>query len=188
MNKSIFSIACTTAVLLFGNTIINAAQAAPQEQHQNKGHADKGKANEHKSYGDQQQRQEYDNRGKGNDKDKHKFKDKDKGNGKQPMALERANPHSNAAYALSTHNKHVMQKHYHRILGKVDRHRRPKFNQGEVIPDRYRPYITPAPQTLVHRLTDLPRGCDVGYYQGYTVVYDPKTFVIVSLVDLLLNN
>ncbi|MFM2482762.1 hypothetical protein [Celerinatantimonas sp. YJH-8] len=102
-----------------------------------------------------------------------------------------ANPsHSNrpgAHYVVNDHNKHVMKQHYQRILGRVDRHRRPTFHQGQPIPSRYRHYITPAPTSLTRQLPNLPQGYDMGYYQGYTVVYDPKTFVIVSLVDLLMN-
>ncbi|QVK22987.1 hypothetical protein KHX94_17910 [Shewanella dokdonensis] len=56
-----------------------------------------------------------------------------------------------------------------------------------MIPERYRPYITPAPSALIRRLNDIPPGCNVGYYQGYSVVYDPTTFAILTLVDLLVD-
>ncbi|QSX34247.1 hypothetical protein JYB87_03070 [Shewanella avicenniae] len=188
MKKSLLIISSIAATLMLSKA---PAWAAPQpEQHQGK-YAEKGNPQHNPQYGQDEHGQKGKDKQKDKQKDKIKQQDKNKFKDKgahQPMALERANPHSNAAYALSSHNKHVLQSHYQRILPRVDRHKRPKFSQGEMIPDRYRQYITAAPDTLVRRLTDVPRGCNVGYYQGYGVVYDPETFLIVSLVDLLLNN
>ncbi|WP_319380394.1 hypothetical protein [Thiomicrorhabdus sp.] len=80
-----------------------------------------------------------------------------------------------------------MHQHYQKILGKVNRQHRPQFTQSRSIPVKYRPYITPAPNSLKKRIPHVPAGYSIGYYQGYVVVYDPKTFVILTLVDLLLN-
>ncbi|MCL1073138.1 hypothetical protein [Shewanella dokdonensis] len=188
MNKTLLM---TAALLLLSNVYISHADAepktSPQQEHPNKANnahkpvkpgasamsADK----KHQDKKMQNYQGQASQNGHGNDKKQ----------GHQPMALERANPNANAAYAITNHNKHVMQQHYQRILGKVERHQRPTWHKGEVIPERYRPYITPAPSALIRRLNDIPPGCNVGYYQGYSVVYDPTTFAILTLVDLLVD-
>ena len=63
--------------------------------------------------------------------------------------------------------------------------RRPHLVAGRSIPIAYRPHISRLPQHLGYRLPPPPRGYHVGYYQGYSVVYDPLTFAIVGVLDLL---
>ncbi|NKF20740.1 hypothetical protein [Solimonas marina] len=93
----------------------------------------------------------------------------------------------NAHYEFSASDRSKLEQHYHRILGNVDRSHRPDFRSGEKIPDRYRGSITPAPESIRGRLPAPPSGYSIGYYQGYTVVYDPTTYLILSVVDLLTN-
>ncbi len=92
------------------------------------------------------------------------------------------------SYAVDSRNKQTMKQHYQRILGNVDKQHRPSLQQGQPMPSKYRPYITAAPNSLKKRIPAVPNGYDIGYYQGYVVVYDPETFVILTLVDLLLNS
>lgn len=92
-----------------------------------------------------------------------------------------------ASYEVNSRNREVMHQHYQRILKNVNRYNRPQFIQGQPIPSKYRPYITPSPYSLKKRVPHVPDGYVMGYYQGYTVIYDPKTFVILTLVDLLVN-
>ncbi|TJY62288.1 hypothetical protein E4T66_08700 [Sinimarinibacterium sp. CAU 1509] len=94
-----------------------------------------------------------------------------------------ANAH---AYALEQQDRTRLKHHYQRVLGRVDRAHRPHFEPGHAIPLIYRAYITPAPLSLRRHLPPPPPGYVIGYYQGYTVVYDPTTFVIITIVDLLL--
>lgn len=53
------------------------------------------------------------------------------------------------------------------------------------MPPAYRPYISPLPEYVVSYLPPPPPGYAMGYYQGYAVVYDPVTFLILSTIDLL---
>ena len=46
-------------------------------------------------------------------------------------------------------------------------------------------YLTPLPPNLYGYLPPPPPGYQVAYYQGYVVVYDPRTGFIVNVVDLL---
>ncbi len=88
-------------------------------------------------------------------------------------------------YAFGQQDRSRLETHYRKSLDKVDRSKRPQFTAGKEIPRAYRSAITPAPQSLRGRLPTPPSGYDIGYYQGYTVVYDPTTFLILSVIDLL---
>jgi Ni/Co efflux regulator RcnB len=69
----------------------------------------------------------------------------------------------------------------------VVRTRQPVFYRGRAIPVGYRHAIQPLPAAYRYRVPVAPRGYSVGYYQGYSVVYDPATFLIISVIDLLAN-
>ncbi|MFT4045762.1 MAG: hypothetical protein QM661_03605 [Solimonas sp.] len=88
-------------------------------------------------------------------------------------------------YNFRDEDRAQLQQHYRSSLKRVDTHRRPQFAAGQEIPRAYRGYVTPAPAAVRAHLPPPPDGYTVGYYQGYTVVYDPTTFVILSVVDLL---
>ncbi len=88
-------------------------------------------------------------------------------------------------YTFDQQHRQLVRNHYQRVLGKVDRRNRPQFVQGAVVPGQYRQALTRAPQSLLRRLPAPPAGYAIGYYQGYTLVYNPTTFVILSVLDLL---
>lgn len=56
---------------------------------------------------------------------------------------------------------------------------------GTGIPFGYRGYFRPVPPQLLGYLPPPPPGYAMGYYDGYVVVYDPVSFAILNLVDLL---
>lgn len=66
-------------------------------------------------------------------------------------------------------------------------YRQPVFYRGRAVPVAYRRAIAPLPAAYRYRVAPPPRGYAVGYYQGYSVVYDPATYLILSVVDLLAN-
>jgi hypothetical protein len=78
-----------------------------------------------------------------------------------------------------------MQRYYRRNFGYIYRSRRPVFVIGGYIPFGDRGYFTPVPPHLLGYLPPPPPGYVIGYFDGYCVVYDPVTFTILSLVDLL---
>ncbi|WP_028008422.1 hypothetical protein [Solimonas flava] len=90
-----------------------------------------------------------------------------------------------AGYDFRDQDRSHLQQHYRRSLQSVDRAHRPRFEAGHEIPRAYRGYVTPAPAALRAQLPPPPEGYALGYCQGYTVVYDPTTFVILSVIDLL---
>ena len=63
--------------------------------------------------------------------------------------------------------------------------RRPMFSPGRIIPVPYRSHVAVLPAHVHRHLPPPPRGYRVGYYEGYSVVYDPVTFTILSVLDLL---
>jgi hypothetical protein len=46
-------------------------------------------------------------------------------------------------------------------------------------------YLSALPPDLYGQLPPPPPGYRVGYYDGYVVVYDPLTYFIASVIDLL---
>jgi len=78
-----------------------------------------------------------------------------------------------------------MRHYYHSNLGYVNRAHRPVFFVGGYIPFGVRGYFRPVPANLLVYLPPPPSGYVIGYFDGYCVVYDPVTFTILNLVDLL---
>jgi len=78
-----------------------------------------------------------------------------------------------------------MHRYYYRNLGYINRAHRPVWAIGGFLPYSYIPYLTPLPPHLYGYLPPPPPGYMMGYFQGYVVVYDPRTGFIVNIVDLL---
>lgn len=78
-----------------------------------------------------------------------------------------------------------MRRYYRRNFGYINRGRRPVFVIGGYISFGDRGYFRPVPPHLLAYLPPPPPGYVIGYFDGYTVVYDPVTFEILSFVDLL---
>jgi hypothetical protein len=74
---------------------------------------------------------------------------------------------------------------YRRSLPGTSRTRHPHFAAGSYLPCTVVPYFTPVPPGVIHSLPPIPPGYGLGYYQGYVAVYDPGTFFILNLIDLL---
>jgi hypothetical protein len=55
---------------------------------------------------------------------------------------------------------------------------------GGYFPRIYLERIQPIPPDLTVYLPPVPPGYEVGYYDGYCLVYDPFTLRIVSVIDL----
>lgn len=75
--------------------------------------------------------------------------------------------------------------HYARSLRYINRARRPVFVVGGYFPYADIGYITPLPPDVYGYLPPPPPGYQMGYFQGYVVVYDPVTYFIANVIDLL---
>jgi hypothetical protein len=63
------------------------------------------------------------------------------------------------------------------------RHRHRLF-AGGYFPMRYLQGIQPIPLSLMGYLPPIPDGYEVGYYDGYCIIYDPDTLRVLSAIDL----
>lgn len=70
-------------------------------------------------------------------------------------------------------------------IDKVDRGHREHFVVGGRLPGDWRHHIRPVPVEVIHELPPIPAGYEVGYYDGYAVVYDPATGYTLEVLDLL---
>jgi Ni/Co efflux regulator RcnB len=69
-------------------------------------------------------------------------------------------------------------------IDKVDRDHREHFVAGGHLPSDWRHHIQAVPSVVIRDLPPIPAGYVAGYYDGYAVVYDPRTGVILEVLDL----
>jgi hypothetical protein len=55
---------------------------------------------------------------------------------------------------------------------------------GGYIPERLFDRIQPIPAGLMVDLPPVPPGYEIGYFDGYCLVYDPYSLEIIGLIDL----
>lgn len=94
-------------------------------------------------------------------------------------------PQNRPSYNFRPADRGYLLRYYQRNLGYINRANRPRFVVGGYFPFGDIGYISPLPPSLYGSIPPPPPGYSVGYYDGYVVVYDPATYFIASLVDLL---
>jgi hypothetical protein len=94
-------------------------------------------------------------------------------------------PQNRPSYNFRPNNRSYLHNYYRRSLVSINRLNRPRFIIGGFFPFAYIPYITPLPPQVYGQLPPPPPGYSMGYYDGYVVVYDPITYFIANVVDLL---
>ncbi len=77
-----------------------------------------------------------------------------------------------------------LRRYFNGDMAHINRNRRPHFLVGGYFPRQYVTSLQPIPPDIYGYLPPVPPGYSMGYYDGYTVVYDPATFVIASVLDL----
>jgi hypothetical protein len=78
-----------------------------------------------------------------------------------------------------------MRRYYGRNFGYINRGRRPIFTIGGFIPFGDRGYFRPGPPGLYGYLPPPPPGYVMGYFDGYVVIYDPVSYSVLNVMDLL---
>jgi len=94
-------------------------------------------------------------------------------------------PASRPTYGWRPNDRTWLHRYYLRNLAYINMANRPVFAVGGFFPYAYIPYITPAPPAVYSYLPPPPPGYQVGYYDGYVVVYDPVTYFIANVIDLM---
>ena len=94
-------------------------------------------------------------------------------------------PQNRPGYNFRPNDRDYLRRYYRRNLGYINRANRPRFAIGGFFPFGYIGYLTPLPPPVYGYLPPPPPGYQMGYYDGYVVVYDPVTYFIANVVDLL---
>jgi Ni/Co efflux regulator RcnB len=102
---------------------------------------------------------------------------------------ERARPEQQAKreYHFRTEDHARLREHYRtsfRDNDKIDVAHRPRFVVGGKLPGDFRVRFHPLPEVIVHELPAIPAGLEVGYVDGYAVVYDPVSLEIIEVLDV----
>jgi hypothetical protein len=93
-------------------------------------------------------------------------------------------PASRPSYGWRPNDRFWLHNYYRRNLGYINLGTRPRFAIGGFFPFAFIPYITAAPPAVYGYLPPPPPGYQIGYYEGYVVVYDPVTYFIANVIDL----
>ena len=103
--------------------------------------------------------------------------------GRPPVRPSR--PPSRPSYSFGDGGNGWRLRHYFNgDMARINRNRRPHFFVGSYFPRQYVTLIQPIPPDVYGYLPPPPPGYAMGYYDGYTVVYDPATLLIASVLDL----
>jgi hypothetical protein len=94
-------------------------------------------------------------------------------------------PQNRPSYQFRPNDRDFLRRHYFNSLRAINRARRPVFRVGGYFPIGDIGYLTAVPPSVYGRVPPPPPGYRMGYFDGYVVVYDPVTYFIANLVDLL---
>lgn len=94
-------------------------------------------------------------------------------------------PEHRGSYSFRSNDRARLHSYYINRMRDIDRSNRPVFSVGGYFPYTYIGYLSPLPAELYGTLPPPPPGYQMGYYDGYVIVYDPVTGFIVSVIDLL---
>ena len=93
--------------------------------------------------------------------------------------------HGHEDYHFRAQDRGHLQQHYSRMHEHVDRSHRWHFERGSRLPGDWHSRMRPLPREDIRLLPPPPPGYVFGYYDGYAVVYNPATLVVLDALDLL---
>lgn len=94
-------------------------------------------------------------------------------------------PAHRRSYNFRSNDRARLHSYYMARLRAINRANRPVFRVGGYFPYTYIDSISALPPDIYGTMAPPPPGYQMGYYDGYVVVYDPVTYFIASVVDLL---
>ncbi len=92
---------------------------------------------------------------------------------------------ANAHYHFRAEDRSKLRPHFQAQLAHVDRAHRPHVAAGVTLQPTYQTVIEPVPQDVIVYLAPPPPGYEFGFLDGYVLVYDPSTFFVIDVIDLL---
>ncbi|MFZ0663491.1 MAG: hypothetical protein WAM66_12415 [Acidobacteriaceae bacterium] len=104
--------------------------------------------------------------------------------GRRPAQWGRPPVHR-GTYRFRANDRSALHRYYLSRLRGINRANRPIFRVGGYFPYAYIGYLSPLPPSLYGMMPPPPFGYQMGYYDGYVVVYDPATYFIASVIDLM---
>lgn len=110
--------------------------------------------------------------------------DQGRGNHDRPAQWGRPPAHR-GSYQFRSDDRSRLHSYYMTRLRTINRYNRPVFRVGGYFPYADIGYLSPLPPDVYGELPPPPPGYEMGYYDGYVVVYDPATYFIASIIDLL---
>ena len=94
-------------------------------------------------------------------------------------------PQNRPSYTFRPDNRDYLRRYYANRMRLINRSRRPVFVVGGYFPYADITYLSALPPDVYGQLPPPPPGYQMGYYDGYVVVYDPLTYFIANVIDLL---
>jgi hypothetical protein len=94
-------------------------------------------------------------------------------------------PQSRPSYHFRPTDSAYLRRYYRNRLISINRARRPIFRIGGFFPFGDIQYLSALPPDVYGYLPPPPPGYQMGYFDGYVVVYDPLTYFIANVIDLL---
>jgi len=94
-------------------------------------------------------------------------------------------PPNRPAYHWRPNDRAYLHRYYFSRFGAINRAHRLHLVIGGFFPYAYIPSIQPLPPDVYGYLPPPPPGYSMGYYEGYVVVYDPLTYFIANVIDIL---
>ena len=94
-------------------------------------------------------------------------------------------PASKPKFEFSATDRKHLRSYYGTRLRTIRRSGRPSLGPGTYFPAELIPSIQPVSQEAWGSLPPIPPGFQAGFYRGFVMVYDPVTYWIAGVTDLL---
>jgi hypothetical protein len=117
--------------------------------------------------------------------------ERQRNSGAQPQHREQAahggghRPAPNAYYQFRREDAPKLRQHFQSQLAHVDRSHRPHVVAGGSLPSGWQTYIVPVPVEEFTYLPPVPEGYQMAFYNGYLIVYEPYSGLVLDVIDLL---
>lgn len=85
-------------------------------------------------------------------------------------------------YHFRTQDRTQLRTHYHSAHPQPAEHHHWAWHRGVNLPQGWQGQVEPLPQADITLLAPPPPGYEFGYYNGWAIIYDPNTGIILDAV------